>query len=98
MTVGNSSSSNGTPGLRHNGERYRVYDLNVEMHEDWRKTSQVVDIIYPSGPDGGVRIMYELEGYENYRGGETVRGYVYHLIICFIDSNFRLLSDISTTR
>ena len=33
---------------------------------------QNVDIICPSGPEGEIRIMYELETYENYLGGETV--------------------------
>ena len=52
-----------------NSEHYQVYDYNVEMHEDWTITSQVLDSIYPSGPDCGVRIMYELEEYEKYLGG-----------------------------
>ena len=46
-----------------NGEHYQMYDCNVEMHEDWTKTLRVVDIIYPSGPGRGVRIMYELKNY-----------------------------------
>ena len=83
-TSSSGSGSRGTgcsqdsPGLTHmvyfsaNGERYQMYDCNVEMHEDWNKTSRVVDIIYPSGPAAGVRIMYELETYENNLGGETV--------------------------
>ena len=74
------SSSSGTshrsrcnpdsPGLGHmmyfstNGEAYQVLDCNVETHEDWMKTSRNVDIIYPSGPEGELRIMYELVTYE----------------------------------
>ena len=54
-----------------NGKHYQMYDCNVEMHEDWTKTLRVVDIIYPSGPARGARIMYELETYENYLVGET---------------------------
>ena len=75
-TIGSSSSSNGarrrsrrypdSPDLGHvlyfstNGEAYQVYDCNVEGHEDWVKTSGNVDIIYPSGAEGEIRIMYEL--------------------------------------
>ena len=43
-----------------NGEAYQVYDCNVEGHEDRVKTSGNVDIIYPSGAEGEIRIMYEL--------------------------------------
>ena len=41
-----------------NDEHYQVYDCDT-------KTSQVVDIIYLSGPNCGVRIIYELETYES---------------------------------
>ena len=64
--------SQDSPRLTHmvyssaNGEHYQMYDCNVEMHEDWTKTLRVVDIIYPSGPALGVRIMYK-----NYLGGES---------------------------
>ena len=47
-----------------NGEAYQVLDCNVEMHEDWMKTLRNVDIIYPSGPEGKLRIMFELVTYE----------------------------------
>ena len=43
-----------------NGKAYQVFDCNVETHEDWMQTSQYVDIIYPSGPEGELRIMYDL--------------------------------------
>ena len=55
-----------SPGLRHvmyfrtNGKAYQVFNCNVETHEDWMKTLRDVDIIYPSGPEGELRIMYEL--------------------------------------
>ena len=55
-----------SPGLRQvmyfstNGEAYQVFDCNVETYEDWMQTLQYVDIIYPSGPEGELRIMYEL--------------------------------------
>ena len=54
-----------------NGEAYQVFDCNVETYGDWMQTLQYVDIIYPSGPARGARIMYELETYENYLVGET---------------------------
>ena len=47
----------------------QVHKCNVEMHEDWTKTTRVVDITYPCEPDCGVRIMYELQVNENYLGG-----------------------------
>ena len=55
-----------SPGLRHmmyfstNDEAYQVFDCNVETYGDWMQTLQYVDIIYPSGPEGELRIMYEL--------------------------------------
>ena len=64
-----SGRSQDSPRLTHmvyssaNGEHYQMYDCNVEMHEDWTKTLRIVDIIYPSGPARGVRIMYELKNY-----------------------------------
>ena len=67
-----SGRSQDSPRLTHmvyssaNSEHYQMYDCNVEMHEDWTKTLRVVDIIYPSGPALGVRIMYK-----NYLGGES---------------------------
>ena len=45
-------------------EAYQVLDCNVETHEDWMKTLRNVDIIYPSGPEGKLRIMFELVTYE----------------------------------
>ena len=45
------------------------YNCNVEMHKDQTKTWRVVDTIYPSGRDWGVRILYKLEACENYLGG-----------------------------
>ena len=47
-----------------NGEAYQVFDCNVETYGDWMQTLQYVDIIYPSGPEGELRIMYELVTYE----------------------------------
>ena len=64
-----SGRSQDSPRLTHmvyssaNSEHCQMYDCNVEMHEDWTKTLRVVDIIYPSGPARGVRIMYELKNY-----------------------------------
>ena len=61
--------SQDSPRLTHmvyssaNGEHYQMFDCNVEMHEDWTKTLQVVDIIYPYGPARSVMIMYELKKY-----------------------------------
>ena len=47
-----------------NGKAYQVLDCNVETHEDWMKTLRNVDIIYPFGPEGKLRIMFELVTYE----------------------------------
>ena len=98
---GSTSSSSGasrrsrrspdSPGLRHvlyfstNGEAYQVFDCNVETHEDWVQTSRNVDIIYPSGPEGELRIMYELATYENYLGVETAT-------VCYIHNQMRVMS------
>ena len=55
-----------------NGEHYQVHTCNVERHKEWTHahTSQVEDIIYHSGPDCSVRIVYELDTYKNYLRGE----------------------------
>ena len=77
-----SGRSQDSPRLTHmvyssaNSEHYQMYDCNVEMHEDWTKTLRVVDIIYPSGPALGVRIMYK-----NYLGGESC-GTKLSFVIC----------------
>ena len=47
-----------------NAEAYQVFDCNVETYGDWMQTLQYVDVIYPSGPEGELRIMYELGTYE----------------------------------
>ena len=44
-----------------NGEHYQVHTCNK---------SQVEDIIYHSGPDGSVSIVYELDTYKNYLRGK----------------------------
>ena len=49
------------------------YDYNVKIHDDWTKILRVVDI-FPSVPDCGVRIMYELEAYESYIWGVSILG------------------------
>ena len=52
-------------------EAYQVFNCNVETHEDWIQTSRDVDIIYPSGSECELRIMYELSTHKNYFGRET---------------------------
>ena len=55
-----------------NGTAYQVFDCNVETHEDWMETLQNADIIYHSGPEVELRIMYKLATFENYLERETV--------------------------
>ena len=55
-----------------NGTAYDVFDCNVETHEDWMETLQNADIIYHSGPEVELRIMFKLATFENYLERETV--------------------------
>ena len=48
-----------------NGKHYQVHNCNVQKHEEWTQASRVEDIIYHSGPDCSVRIVYELDIYKN---------------------------------
>ena len=52
-----------------NSEHYQVHYCNVERHEEWTQTLRVEDIIYHSGLDSSIRIMFELDTYENYLEG-----------------------------
>ena len=76
-----------------NGKAYQVFDCNVEMHEDWMETLRNADIIYPSGPEFELRIMYELVTYENYLGRETATVCCIHnqmVYACIIWLNIRI--------
>ena len=46
-----------------NRDYYEFYDYNMEMDEDGTNTSQLMNIVYPFGPDGGSRVMSLRHGY-----------------------------------